>query len=124
MSRTMFLLVFSFLLCGFVCTACAKNPEYTDPAEAAKDDPDFTIQGEYVGEGNWAGGNSVKVGAQVIAWGDGQFTVVVTKGGLPGNGWRRGEPRISLTGQRSGETIALSGANSPARSAVRSPTGR
>lgn len=124
MSRTMFLLVFSFLLCGFVCTACAKNPEFTDPAEAAKDDPDFKTQGEYVGEGNWAGGNSVKVGAQVIAWGDGQFTVVVTRGGLPGDGWRRGEPRISLNGRRSGETIALSGAESPAKSAARLTTAR
>jgi hypothetical protein len=108
MPRTMFLLVLSFVLCGFACTACARNPEITDPAKAAKD-PDFKIQGEYVGEGAWAGDGSVKMAAQVIALGDGQFAVVVTKGGLPGDGWRRSEPRISLTGKRDGDAIALSG---------------
>ena len=51
MPRTSFLFVFSFVLCGFVCTACARNPEIIDPAEAAKD-PDFKIQGEYLSEGN------------------------------------------------------------------------
>ena len=106
MSRTM-LFVFSFVFCGLACTACAKNPEFTDPAQVAKD-PDFAIQGEYVGEGTWSGGNSVKVGAQVIAWGDGHFTAVITKGGLPGDGWRRGDLRISLNGERHGETVALS----------------
>jgi len=108
MPRTMFLFAFSFVLCGFACSACARNPEITNPAEAAKD-PDFTIQGEYVGEGTWAAGASVKVGAQVIALGDGEFTVVVTKGGLPGDGWRRGEPRFSLSGKRDGKVTTLSG---------------
>ena len=80
MPRTMLLFAFSLVLCGFACTACARNPEITDPAEAAKD-PDFKIQGEYVGEGTLgqADGN-VKVGAQVIALGDGKFTVVVYQG--------------------------------------------
>jgi hypothetical protein len=108
MRRTMFLFVFSFVLCGFVCTACARNPEITDPAKAAKE-PDFKFQGEYVGEGNWSADATVKVGAQVIALGDGQFTVVVTKGGLPGDGWNRGATRFSLAGKLEGETITLSG---------------
>jgi hypothetical protein len=98
------------LLCGFVCTACAANQEITDPAEAAKD-PDFLIQGEYQGEGNWQGNGPVKVGAQVIALGKGQFKVVVTKGGLPGDGWKRGEPQFSLDGNRSDLTTTLSGDN-------------
>ena len=72
-------------------------------------DPDFAIQGEYLGEGQWAGSDRAKVDAQVIALGKGQFTAVLTKGGLPGDGWRRGDPRWLLTGKRSGDTTALSG---------------
>jgi hypothetical protein len=109
MSRTFALLAVSIALCGFACTACAQPKiETTDPAEAAKD-LDFGAQGEYQGEGTWDDGNATKVGAQVIALGDGQFTVVVTKGGLPGDGWKRGEPRFSLTGKRDGDATTLSG---------------
>ncbi len=107
MSRTLLLLVVSLALCGFTCTACAKNPEITDPAEALKD-PDFKIQGEYVGEGLWSEAGHVKVSAQVIALGDGQFKVVVAKGGLPGDGWKRSEPRFVLVGKRQNSAVALS----------------
>ena len=96
------------LLCCSACPACARSPEITDPAVAAND-PDFKIQGEYLGEGHWEGNAPQKVGAQVIALGHGRFTVVVTKGGLPGDGWKRGEPRFSLDGNRIGDTTALSG---------------
>jgi len=54
------------------------RPVYTCPCEAAKSDPDFLLQGEYVGD---------KVGVQVVAMGKGQFQVVTYKGGLPGAGW-------------------------------------
>jgi hypothetical protein len=106
MSRTLLLLLLSLAFCGFVCTACAQHPklaEITDPAEAAKD-RDFRIQGEYLGEGTWQGEANVKVGAQVIALGKSEvvggieFSVVVSKGGLPGDGWKRGAPRLSLSG--------------------------
>ena len=107
MRRTMFLFIFSCVLCGFVCTACARNPEIIDPAEAAKD-PDFKIQGEYVGKGTWQDEANVKVGAQVIAMSNGHFDVVVTKGGLPGDGWKRGEPRFSCKGVRDGDKVVLS----------------
>jgi hypothetical protein len=71
-------------------------------------DPDFGVQGEYVGEGTWPGGDKVKVGAQVIAQSGGQFNVVVTKGGLPGDGWRRGDDKIALRGETEDKTITLS----------------
>jgi mono/diheme cytochrome c family protein len=46
-------------------------------AEAAAD-PDFALQGEYVGENR---------GLQVIAQGGGQFRAMTLRGGLPGAGW-------------------------------------
>ncbi|MFT5123778.1 MAG: hypothetical protein ACI9TH_004181 [Kiritimatiellia bacterium] len=61
---------------GFAETKKANGLTYTDPAKAAAD-PDFSIQGEYLGDG---------YGVQVVAWGDHQFTASVFKGGLPGAG--------------------------------------
>jgi hypothetical protein len=110
MLRITCLFTLSLALFGFGCTAGARDPEITDPGEAMKD-PDFAIQGEYQGEGDWPDGGHVKAGAQVIALGNGQFAVVVTKGGLPGDGWKRGEPRFSLSGKRDGDMTGLSGAN-------------
>ncbi len=52
--------------------------------DAAMQDLDFMVQGEYVGDNQ---------AMQVIATGDGEFDLVIYEGGLPGAGWNRAEPK-------------------------------
>jgi len=79
--------------------------------EKLKDDADFAIQGEYVGDAG-----TQKIGAQVVAKGDGKFVVKVHMGGLPGAGWdgkpalvaeaKRGEDKsVAITGKELSGTI-------------------
>ncbi len=62
--------------------------------------PDYRVQGEYAGK--------VKLGAQVIAEGKGQFSAVLYPGGLPGAGWD-GKTRIQVAGKAEGAKLRLSG---------------
>lgn len=92
------------IICG-LCPAAALAAEkpkksaaeitWTDPAEAAAEDPDFTVQGEY---GVDAEGQ--QWGVQVVALGGGQFDAYLLEGGLPGAGWAREKQRIRLSGAR------------------------
>jgi Domain of Unknown Function (DUF1080) len=74
-----------------------KGKAYTDPAKV---DEDFALQGEYSGEVKTQDGD-LKVGAQVIALGDGKFRMVGFHGGLPGDGWN-GTERREAEGSRTG----------------------
>jgi hypothetical protein len=59
-----------------------------DSKVSGPEDPDFKLQGEYVGAVKTGDeGDGFKIGLQVIALGDGKFRAVSYAGGLPGNGW-------------------------------------
>ena len=83
---------------GDYIAAQNQDKVYTDPAKV---DDDYAFQGEYSGEVMTADGD-LKVGAQVIALGDGKFRMVGYHGGLPGDGWEGGEKR-EADGQRKGD---------------------
>lgn len=68
---------------GGLLTAADTNPAFTNPAEAG---PDFVFQGDYLG----AAGDQ-PWGVQVVALGDGKFDTAGYRGGLPGEGWKRGD---------------------------------
>jgi hypothetical protein len=84
------------------------HPAYTDPAQA---DADFSLQGEYRGEVT-IDGQTMPIGVQVVALGDGAFDVVAYPGGLPGAGWVPPEKLVGK-GTRRGEgpkaVVALEG---------------
>ncbi len=106
MIRPLWYLSMLLAVSGAACSLfAAQGPEVTDPAVAAQD-PDFAVQGEYVGQGTLPDGTRSKIGAQVIALGDGQFQVWLLKGGLPGEGWDKSE-RLGLRGERQGAVVTL-----------------
>jgi hypothetical protein len=73
---------------------------FTDPAQAG---PDFAVQGEYTGEVK-SDNESLKIGVQVIALGEGKFRAVAHIGGLPGDGYLPGGERIQIDGMTIGDT--------------------
>ena len=97
-----------------VTAVACKAQEVIDP-KVATQDPDFAIQGEYLGKGaifskeDEMGREAGAVGAQVVAMGDGKFDVYVLAGGLPGAGWKRGDKRGRIEGERHGDVTELKG---------------
>ena len=67
--------------------AVQKRQAFLDPQNAG---PDYAHQGEYKGTLS-EDDASVVYGVQVIALGESKFRVVGFKGGLPGEGWKRGD---------------------------------
>jgi hypothetical protein len=95
------------LLCGTTLMAGKKDDGkiWQDAELAAKEDPDFLIQGEYGSEKE----GTFKFGVQVIAMGDGMFDAYVLEDGLPGAGWDKAKLRSPMNGQYEGKTVVLSG---------------
>lgn len=86
----------------FASLAWAQGPQYTDPA---KTDADFAYQGEYAGEVEGEQ-DKVKFGVQVIALGGGKFHAVAYHGGLPGDGWDKGD-KIEVDGELKDGAVAF-----------------
>jgi hypothetical protein len=87
----------AFTLALVTCGTALAGPTWSDPAKAAKEDPDFALQGEYSGNIKHDDGDA-KVGIQVIALGKGKFRAVGYPGGLPGDGWNK-ENKHTAEGQ-------------------------
>ncbi len=99
-----FLWAFAFVAASVASTQTwAAKEAFLSPEEAG---PDFQVQGEYLG----TIGKQQKLGAQVIALGDGQFEAVLYMGGLPGAGWD-GKTRVKLKGRTEGGRTHLTGKN-------------
>lgn len=91
------------LLFSFMHQACAKSKAWTAPKVAAKEDPDFLIQGEYT-----ANEGPTTHAIQVVALSGGKFLGALFEGGLPGGGANSNE-FLKLEGSRNGDQIELKG---------------
>ena len=78
----------------------AEEPK-PEPADVEPTDPDYLLQGEYVGQVFTDEGN-IPVGVQLVALGKGNFKSVSYTGGLPAEGWEGTVRRISNGGLRDG----------------------
>ena len=87
--------------CSLNALAEDDSDTFLDPAKAGAD---YEIQGEYKGVLD-PGGEDISFGLQVIALGDHKFDAVGYFGGLPGDGWAKGDKMVKATGSTvAGET--------------------
>lgn len=91
MHRKLFLSLAAIL----VLTGAASAQTFTEPDKAGDD---YKIQGEYLGTLK-DGDSEAKRGAQVIALGEGRFKGIGYSGGLPGEGWKRGDETYEAKGE-------------------------
>jgi len=106
----------ALILTAAATAAFAGDPAkaFTDPAEAG---PDFAFQGEYVGTVQTDEGTE-KVGAQIIALGDGKFQGVGFRGGLPGEGWDKTDT-VTIEGQTKDGAAVFSDSESGASAEIK-----
>ena len=87
----------------FSVAVSAMAQEYTSRMEVLQNEElrqDFLVQGEYL-----ADVEGLKVGLHLIADGGGKFRIVGYFGGLPGDAWKAGAPRVLGTAALNGDEI-------------------
>ncbi len=101
------ILIASLTCCGSLLAQekPGKGPVYTEPP---KDDPNFVLQGEFVGPVTVAENEYQPLGLQIRPIGGDNFEAVSFMGGLPGEKKHKPEP-VKMIGRRSGEFVVLSG---------------
>ena len=91
------------LLLAFAAMSFNQKKIWTDPDTAKKEDPDFSIQGEYGSD------KPAKFGVQVVALGAGKFDAYIHTGGLPGAGYVRSKKKVKITGKTEGSKVVFKG---------------
>jgi 3-keto-disaccharide hydrolase len=76
-----------------------------DDLAKLKDDKDFAIQGDFRGNAGTSKADNQKVGAQVVALGEGKFDVKMYRGGLPGDGWDGKAPEVMKAERKDGHVM-------------------
>jgi hypothetical protein len=105
MLRSAFVCVCTIWLFTPARAAESDLPTFTDARAAGAD---FEVQGEYSGQ-IACNEQQKKIGVQVIALGDGKFRAVVFQGGLPGDGWKKGDGKDSADGKTEGGVTSFQG---------------
>jgi hypothetical protein len=97
-------LFISATLASAVASAAEDNKDTTF-LNAKEAGFDYEVQGEYLG----VFGGDQRWGAQVIALGGGKFRLMGFEGGLPGDGWSRGDETKKHDGERDGKEVKFKG---------------
>jgi hypothetical protein len=92
-------------------SSAAGAEAFTDPTKAGLD---YKIQGEYKGDLK-VQDQPAPFGAQVIALGDGKFRGVFFFGGLPGDGWKRGDMQLTVDSALEDGKVTFTGDNGSAK---------
>jgi hypothetical protein len=104
--RTTQLALVSVLFVFAVSAAKPGAKVWTNAETAAAEDPDFSLQGEYVGEVTTDEGKQ-RYGLQVVAMGKQHFLIAALPGGLPGDGWDGAEREVYRGSTDDGKTITV-----------------